>query len=321
MSGHFGCCDFGGSATVLNCICGCCCPQCTIAWGQLNSYDRCNGMDSLPDYCFMMFCGLSVGGYSLFRKGYNIEGNSLVDCLYVLFCSYCRLPVCQMANESEQRGPRPYKHPLRHEMPQKWENDFWSGCSDFLHWLFGCCCCPCAFGLVAEKFMEFPWFYACCCLPPAHLRFDMRHQLNIEGNCCLDCLSVAFCPGCAYVQMKREAEQKACSPAKTMTEDGEYQPLSKFPNKDDPPQQQPQAPYQQQPPQYQQQPPQYPPPQQGGNAYGAVNAPQQYPPPTQQGVPPQYPPPSQQGVPPQYPPPAQQGVPPPAGGGETTPLL
>eukprot|EP00008_Paramoeba_atlantica_P005706 CAMPEP_0201475186 /NCGR_PEP_ID=MMETSP0151_2-20130828/630_1 /ASSEMBLY_ACC=CAM_ASM_000257 /TAXON_ID=200890 /ORGANISM="Paramoeba atlantica, Strain 621/1 / CCAP 1560/9" /LENGTH=265 /DNA_ID=CAMNT_0047855205 /DNA_START=101 /DNA_END=898 /DNA_ORIENTATION=+ len=197
--GHFSC-----YKDIPNCLCTCCFPQCMYGSAVSKSY----GPWQMADCCFFACCGFQAGTYSLMREGYHIQGDTLTDCLYFLCCANFLFPCCQMVNEVDARGVRPFSHHARNLHTSDWETGFCEFFEDIPGCLISTILPQVGVGMLGSEYADFHFCYGCCCVAMPILRYDMRHEYNIEGNCCGDlCLSMIF-PGCTYVQMKKEVESK-----------------------------------------------------------------------------------------------------------------
>ena len=111
-------------------------------------------------------------------------------------------------------------------MPKQWEHGLMCGycCNDTC----STCCfayvCPCGvyyrnLELMNDKGLRSKWgnsplLSACLYVwaggaffMECGTRADIRQQLDIEGNCCTDCLAVCFCHSCALTQEYHQLEK------------------------------------------------------------------------------------------------------------------
>ena len=85
------------------------------------------------------------------------QGSQCGDCMYVCCCSSLCLPFCQLANESDSRGKRPYMLPARNPIATGWQKPFCECASDCCGCCYGCLCPYCAFASAASDYAGF-WF-------------------------------------------------------------------------------------------------------------------------------------------------------------------
>jgi Cys-rich protein (TIGR01571 family) len=71
-----------------------------------------------------------------------------------------------------------------------------------------CCCWPCVVASTKTQMDDSNCCYNfccfCCCFVPCHARTVARKRWKIPGDCCMDCVTVTFCPICAAIQVEQQ---------------------------------------------------------------------------------------------------------------------